>query len=144
MWDLGLTKRVVVWPEGTGGHVRMTSLACYKNRPSFFFVSFTKRSPVLLVCVLESISCLFLDCSLQHSTHDCSIVNLKKPKGPEATAAWPSVCWTGCKCCTAPGLNSGFTRKLSMICCLPLAVSRCCVCYSTCSSCSWCAFYAFV
>lgn len=94
--------------EATSGRL----LPCYLP----FSASLAKRSLTLLVCVLKNLHCAYFG-SLKHSTHVRSFVNQMKPKGSAATAAWPLVCWTGWKCCTVPGLNSGFTRKLSMICC---------------------------
>lgn len=111
--------------------------------PSFFCIFGQTQFNSTCLCFPNCIE-LILDCSLQHSSHVRSFVNQKKPKGSVATAAGPLGCWTGWKCCTVPGLNSGFTRKLSMICCSTPAISRHCICYSTCSSCSRCAFYAFV
>lgn len=54
------------------------------------------------------------------------------------------------KCCTVPGLNSGFTRKLYQyfpVCHQPCPVTVCVFAQpeaEASSSCTWCAFYAFV
>lgn len=121
----GLSKRIIVSWECTGGDVRLTSVVCSVKSTFLFRVFHPKqRSFIRLYFCPDLIPYSFsiftqYACTWWIGRNQKALKQLQRHR---QSAEW------AVKCCTVPGLNSGFTRKLYQyfpVCPQPCPVTVC-------------------